>query len=160
MDERINYVVNDMGIPPPRTVYRPAIKGTFTQCYFNVGPPSATLAKHWNNIGSTSRVYWDPPSREQWWVRTVTCPLVTHHALIRVTAVGLTRLRPDLPQSRRQSLLMLHGLLRVRSEDASLCVFSGSLARLAFKCWLLEDRKAYYSYLKFKSTLKAHSEVP
>ena len=30
---------------------------TFSQGCFNVGPPSATLAQHWNNLGWTSRVY-------------------------------------------------------------------------------------------------------
>ena len=38
--------------------YMPSKHGTFTQCCFNVGPPSATLAQHWNNIGWTSRVCW------------------------------------------------------------------------------------------------------
>ena len=32
--------------------------GTLTQCCFNVGPASATLIEHWNNIGSMYRVCW------------------------------------------------------------------------------------------------------
>ena len=32
--------------------------GAFTQCCFNVGPPSSTLAQHWNSIGWMSHVYW------------------------------------------------------------------------------------------------------
>ena len=31
----------------------------FTQCCFNVGPPSSTLAQHWNSIGWMPRVCWD-----------------------------------------------------------------------------------------------------
>ena len=31
---------------------------TSTQCYTNVGPPSTTLARHWYNIGSMSRICW------------------------------------------------------------------------------------------------------
>ena len=31
---------------------------TFTQCWFNVGPPSATLDQLWTNIRWTSRVCW------------------------------------------------------------------------------------------------------
>ena len=32
--------------------------GVFTQCCFNAGPPSSTLAQHWNSIGWMIRVYW------------------------------------------------------------------------------------------------------
>ena len=32
-------------------------RGTLTQCWFKVGPPSATLAQHWAEIGSVHRVY-------------------------------------------------------------------------------------------------------
>ena len=30
---------------------------TFTQCWINAGPPSATLAQHWTNIGQTFNVF-------------------------------------------------------------------------------------------------------
>ena len=32
---------------------------TFTRCWLNVGPASTTLAQHWTNNGSKSRVCWD-----------------------------------------------------------------------------------------------------
>ena len=31
---------------------------TLTQCWTNVGPASQTVAKHWSNIGTMSRVFW------------------------------------------------------------------------------------------------------
>ena len=31
---------------------------TLSQCWFNVGPSSTTLAQHWTSIGSMSRVFW------------------------------------------------------------------------------------------------------
>ena len=37
----------------------PGKHGTLMWCCFNAGPASQTLAQHWNNIGSTSRVYRD-----------------------------------------------------------------------------------------------------
>ena len=42
---------------------------TFTQCWFNIGPPSSTLAQHWTSTGWTFRVCWvrqllySPPHR-------------------------------------------------------------------------------------------------
>ena len=36
----------------------PSKHGAFTQCCFNVGPPSSTLAQHWNSIGWMPRVCW------------------------------------------------------------------------------------------------------
>ena len=33
--------------------------GAFTQCCFNVVPPSSTLAQHWNSIGWMPRLCWD-----------------------------------------------------------------------------------------------------
>ena len=35
----------------------PSKHGIFTQCCFNVGPSSSTLAQHWNSIRWMSRVY-------------------------------------------------------------------------------------------------------
>ena len=43
----------------PETHIRPSKHETSTQCCCNVGPLSATLAQHYNSIGSTSRVCWD-----------------------------------------------------------------------------------------------------
>ena len=31
---------------------------TLTHCWLNDGPPSATMAQHWTNSGSKSRVFW------------------------------------------------------------------------------------------------------
>ena len=36
----------------------PSKHETLTQCWFNVGPPSARLSQHWTNIGSMYRVCW------------------------------------------------------------------------------------------------------
>ena len=38
--------------------YTPSQHETFTQCWYNVGPSSETLAQHCTNIGWTSRVCW------------------------------------------------------------------------------------------------------
>ena len=40
----------------------PSKDGTLNQCCFNVGPLSATLGQHQNNIGSMAHVCWSPPS--------------------------------------------------------------------------------------------------
>ena len=37
----------------------PSKQEAFTQCCFNVGPPSSTLAQHWNSIGWMPLVWWD-----------------------------------------------------------------------------------------------------
>ena len=39
------------------TMQCPINHNTLTQCFLNVGPPSATLAQHWNNIGSMFHAY-------------------------------------------------------------------------------------------------------
>ena len=36
----------------------PSEHETLSHCWFNVGPPSTTLAQHWTNNGSKSRVCW------------------------------------------------------------------------------------------------------
>ena len=64
---------------PGVTSLAPSKHETFTQCWFNVGPPSATLSQHWANIGWTSRVSlagcWmlaQPSKHEtpaQWWFK-------------------------------------------------------------------------------------------
>ena len=44
-----------------RTSYsrpKPSKHGKFTLCCFNVGPPSSTLAQHWNTIGWMPLVCW------------------------------------------------------------------------------------------------------
>ena len=40
-------------------LWDPSKHETFTQCWYNVGPSSTTLAQHCTNIGSTSCVCWD-----------------------------------------------------------------------------------------------------
>ena len=40
------------------TYWPPGKHGAFTQCCFNVGPASKTVAQHWNSIGWMSRVCW------------------------------------------------------------------------------------------------------
>ena len=47
-------------------------KETLNQCWFNVGPSSATLAQHWNSIGSVSRACW-PLGGPLSWVKTQIC---------------------------------------------------------------------------------------
>ena len=39
------------GLPPSK-------HDTLNQCWFNVGPASATLAQHYSSIGSMCRVFW------------------------------------------------------------------------------------------------------
>ena len=41
------------------------------QCWFDVGPPSTTLAQHQANTGPTSRVCWNP------WPSPLTQPIIT-----------------------------------------------------------------------------------
>ena len=38
---------------------------TLIKCWFNVGPPSTTVAQHLTNIGSMSHVCWDVRSRQE-----------------------------------------------------------------------------------------------
>ena len=40
------------------TAHLPSKHEAFTQCSFNVGPPSPTLAQHWNSIGWMPRACW------------------------------------------------------------------------------------------------------
>ena len=47
-----------MGIDTPTPT--PWKHGEFTQCCFNVGPPSSTLVQHWNSTGWMPRVCWAP----------------------------------------------------------------------------------------------------
>ena len=44
-------------VPHHQPLYgvQPSKHETWIQCWINVGPPSATLAQHWSNIGSMSR---------------------------------------------------------------------------------------------------------
>ena len=37
---------------------------TLSHCWFNVGPPSTTLAQHWTNNDSMSRVCWEGSSNQ------------------------------------------------------------------------------------------------
>ena len=37
----------------------PSKHEALSHCWFNVGPPSTTLAQHWTNFGSMPRVCWD-----------------------------------------------------------------------------------------------------
>ena len=39
--------------------FHPSKHVAFTQCWFNVGLSSSTLAQHWNSIGWMSRVCWE-----------------------------------------------------------------------------------------------------
>ena len=71
--------------PPMKEPYRVAIRlpcehEAFTQCCFNVGPPSSTLAQHWNSIGWMSRVCWVvfieilitwPPKHPAWFITII-----------------------------------------------------------------------------------------
>ena len=43
----------------------PSKHGAFTQCCFNVGPPSPTLAQHRDNIGQMPRVFWQTPDNDR-----------------------------------------------------------------------------------------------
>ena len=61
----------------------PSKHGEFTKCCFNVGPPSSTLAQHWNSIRWMPHVFWINPKDENGkghgslthpCILTLTCP--------------------------------------------------------------------------------------
>ena len=50
---------NELNIETNNLAAQPSRHETLKQCCLNVGPPSATLAQHSNNIVSTSRACWE-----------------------------------------------------------------------------------------------------
>ena len=59
--DKIDYRTTVVCIERLTTGY-PSKHNTLNRCCFNVGPPSAMLARHWNNIGSMSYVCWTATS--------------------------------------------------------------------------------------------------
>ena len=50
-------------------VRAPSKHETFTQCCFHVWPASKTVAQHWNDIGWTSRVWWEQLTHSPTWLK-------------------------------------------------------------------------------------------
>ena len=87
-------------------------------CWFNVGPPSATLAHHWTSTDSTCCVYWDIPEYKLWGFEPAVCVSFTpvqdihaggrgwlhdgaggEQALFHGLALGVSRLAPAEQES-------------------------------------------------------------
>ena len=103
---------------------KPSKHSTWTQCWFNVGPPSQTVDQHQISIGSTSRVCWEihvlteymtcvPKNRIILWML---CQLLRRWYIIQPTILLCVQCAISTPGSTRRStnggLMLRHRLRR------------------------------------------------
>ena len=146
--------------PPPRLEYHPLQKRrSLTHCWFNVGPPSATLAQHWSNNGGTSLTW-------SWWagdnniLYQITGHLVSYTA--KYTAANRRNVGSNFgsmlwrwpniePTLGQYVVLGLPSTLQSSVDGGDRACGISTCSRTTF--WHINDENTRHIFSKFKATL-------